>query len=1071
MSAVAPRWDIPSAEALQALVADPLPLGLRAGPARRSFLRDLYFDTPAGDLRRRDVACRVCFAADDRRTLVLEGLRPGPPEAAEVAELDAAAIFAGKSGPARRLRALIDPARLVPSVELETERRLRLVRRALVPWPELELVLDVVTVRSSEAAPVFRELTLRPRPWGTIGVARLGAALAERHGLHPLATDRRARADELLAALETEALARAVQGQREVAIVAVADGRMAFRRKGGGLQLLVVEGGGEEACRRALRQLLGTAEGQVRLLGTVPATERRPVLEVWVARRLRRDLTTASRPLQWFTPRDIVGRVGSPVLREPKTLAALAVAARSPLVPEWSGSLVGGAVGESAAAVEPFPEADEADRISRVTLSELRVPVLPAAALDAERGAPEQFLNAQLSWLEFNARVLALAEDPRTPFRARLRFLAIFSTNLDQFFMVEVASLKHAVAAGLTPRSADGLTPQEELDAIAIRLRPLVERQYRCFQLLRAGELAGAGVSIRRFGELDAAAQGFLRRWFGDQVLPLLTPKALTRAPGHPFPFIADRRLSLALALRDTPTSPRHFVHLELPTSLPRFVPLPQDEGVVPLEEVIGGNLEALLPGRQVVEVHPFRITRSGDIHLDETGAANFAQAMEEEIRRRPFGPVVRVEVERAMPQAMRDLLQREFRFEESEQHSTLSAADFYEADGIVDLGALAELAPPRPTSDYRPVSPADPFPPGVPVCDALDRKDVLVHHPYDSFSTSFERWLDECADDPDVLAIKLTLYRPGGPSRILEALHRAAGAGKDVSVLVELKARFDEEHNIAWARSLEQLGIHVVTGLVNLKTHAKIALVVRRRGGRIRRYAHVGTGNYNPDTARVYSDLGLFTAEEDLGADLNALFNELTGSSRPPQAEFRRLLVAPTNMLRRFLDLIEREAEHARAGRGGRIRVKLNGLADGPVIAALYRASQAGASVELVVRGICMLRPGVPGLSERIRVTSILGRFLEHARIYHFENGGAAEYYIGSADWRPRNLRRRIEVAVPVRDAAARARLDRILTTELADPTAWELAADGSYTRRTARPGDGASAQEQFLEATPASY
>src|SRR3989454_1139227 len=575
MSAVAPRWDIPSAEALQALVADPLPLGLRAGPARRSFVRDLSCRAPAGALRRRDVACRVCCAADDRRTLVLEGLRPGPPEAAEVAELDAAAIFAGNSGPARRLRALIDPARLVPSVELETERRLRLVRRALVPWPELELVLDVVTVRSSEAAPVFRELTLRPRPWGTIGVARLGAALAERHGLHPLATDRRARADELLAALETEALARAVQGQREVAIVAVADGRMAFRRKGGGLQLLVVEGGGEEACRRALRQLLGTAEGQVRLLGTVPATERRPVLEVWVARRLRRDLTTASRPLQWFTPRDIVGRVGSPVLREPKTLAALAVAARSPLVPEWSGSLVGGAVGESAAAVEPFPEADEADRISRVTLSELRVPVLPAAALDAERGAPEQFLNAQLSWLEFNARVLALAEDPRTPFRARLRFLAIFSTNLDQFFMVEVASLKHAMAAGLTPRSADGLTPQEELDAIAIRLRPLVERQYRCFHALR-GELAAAGVRIRRFGELDAAAQEFLRRWFGEQVLPLLTPKALTRAPGHPFPFIADRRLSLALALRDTPTSPRHFVHLELPTTLPRFVPLPR---------------------------------------------------------------------------------------------------------------------------------------------------------------------------------------------------------------------------------------------------------------------------------------------------------------------------------------------------------------------------------------------------------------------------------------------------------------------------------------------------------------
>src|SRR5437879_5907456 len=576
MSGVAPRWDVPSAEALQALWADPLPLGLRAGPARRSFLRDLYFDTPAADLRRRDIACRVRFAADDRRTLVLEGLRPGHADAAGVAELDPATIFAGGSGPARRLRALIDPARLVPSIELETERRVRPARRALAPWPELELVLDVVTVRSTEAAPVFRELALRRRPWGTISIARLGAALAERYSLRPVVGDRRARADELLAALETTALARAVQGQREVAIIAVADGRMAFRRVGGGLQLLVVDGGGEEACRRALRQLLGTAEGQVRLLGTVPATERRPVLEVWVARRLRRDLTAASRPLQWFTPRDIVGRVGSPVLREPKTLAALAVAARSPLVPEWSGSLVGSAVGESAAAMEPFPEADEADRISRVTLSELRVPVLPAAALDAERGAPEQFLNAQLSWLEFNARVLALAEDAHGPLSARLRFLAIFSTNLDQFFMVEVASLKHAVAAGLTPRSADGLTPQEELDAIAIRLRPLVERQYRCFQLLRAGELAGARVSIRRFGELDAAAPGSPRRWFGDQVLPLLTPKALTRAPGHPFPFIADRRLSLALALRDTPTSPRHFVHLELPNTRPHFVPLPR---------------------------------------------------------------------------------------------------------------------------------------------------------------------------------------------------------------------------------------------------------------------------------------------------------------------------------------------------------------------------------------------------------------------------------------------------------------------------------------------------------------
>src|SRR2546425_245966 len=348
MSGVAPRWDIPNAEALQALLADPLPLGLRAGPARRSFLRDLYFDTPAADLRRRDIACRVRFAAAARRTLVLGGLRPGRGDAAGVAELAPAAIFAAGSGPARRLRALIDPARLVPSIELETERRIRPVRRALAPWPELDLILDVVTVRSTEAAPVFRELALGRRPWGTIGVARLGAALAERHGLRPIATDRRARADELLAALETAALARTVQGQREVAIIAVADGRMAFRRVGGGLQLLVVDGSGEEACRRAMRQLLGTAEGQVRLLGTVPATERRSVLEVWVARRLRRDLTAASRPLQWFTPRDIVGRGGPPGVRGAETLGGPPRAPRSPPLPGGAGSPLGGRGGGGA---------------------------------------------------------------------------------------------------------------------------------------------------------------------------------------------------------------------------------------------------------------------------------------------------------------------------------------------------------------------------------------------------------------------------------------------------------------------------------------------------------------------------------------------------------------------------------------------------------------------------------------------------------------------------------------------------------------------------------------------------
>jgi polyphosphate kinase len=475
--------------------------------------------------------------------------------------------------------------------------------------------------------------------------------------------------------------------------------------------------------------------------------------------------------------------------------------------------------------------------------------------------------------------------------------------------------------------------------------------------------------------------------------------------------------------------------------------------GVVPLESMVRAQVGALFPGREVVEAHAFRVTRSGDIQLDELGTASFAQAIAEELRRRPWGPVVRIEVERTMPLLLRELLQRELRFEESALQSVLGPSDVYEADGPVDLGGLGELAggAARPDLDYPPFTARDPFAGERSVFDVLDRGDVLVHHPHDAFTASLERFIADAADDPDVAAIKLTLYRPGGPSRIAEALRGAAASGKDVSVFVELKARFDEELNIGWAQSLEAAGIHVITGLATLKIHAKVALVVRRTAGRTRRYAHVGSGNYNADTARLYTDLGLFTADDAITGDLHALFNELTGSSRPPQAAFRRLLVAPTNMLDRFLVLIARETEHARAGRGGHIRAKLNGLADCTVIGALYSASQAGVDVDLVVRGICMLRPGIPGLSERIHVVSVLGRFLEHARIYHFANAGTPEYYIGSADWRPRNLRRRVEVITPVDDPAAQARLDRILERELAAPSAWDLESDGSYTRSRA--------------------
>jgi polyphosphate kinase len=1052
------RWEIPSA-LLEELLVAPLPLGLRAGGPQQTSYRDLYFDTPERDLRRRGTSCRLRFEMDDRRWLALESAAARCE--APVPELDPRAVLSGHAEPARRLRALVDPARLVLQLELQVERRLRRARLPFVAVGQFVFAYDTITGRGGGAAGdgvSFQELVVWRDRWGVIPLARLERALTRAYPLTRASLERAERAAGLLEALAR----RAAAVPRRVAVVAVAHGRIALCREGPALRLPLEDGGGEDVCRQAMRHYFGNAEGEVRLLGVTPGGDARPVVEVWLARRLRRDLA-AVQPggLRWIAPADIVARVGSPVLRDAATLAALAVVARSELVPEWSAAPL---------AIEPPLEQrprGTTDETSRLTLSELRVPVLPAKALDVARRAPDQYINVQLSSLEFNARVLALAEDPEIPLAARLRFLSIVSANLDHFFMVEVGALKHQVAAGIVEPSPDGLAPVEQLDAIAIRLRPLIARQYRALDEITRGPLAAAGIALRDWATLDEDERATLTRRFSEEIAPLLTPKALTRAPGHPFPQLGDRRLALAVLLRDQPGSPVYFAAVELPASLPRFLSLP--DSVVPLEAVVRSRLGALFPGREVVGAHAFRVTRSGDIQFDELGTASFVQAVAEEVRRRPWGPVVRLEVERDMPPPLRDLLQRELRFEESEQQSALGPSDVYEVDGPVDLSALDEVvaAVSRPELAFRPFHARDPFASHHSVFDALDRGDVLVHHPYDSFAASFERFIAEAADDPGVVAIKLTLYRPGGPSAIGDALRRAAARGKDVSVFVELKARFDEELNIGWAQSLEAAGINVITGLATLKTHAKIALVVRRTGGRTRGYVHVGSGNYNPETAKVYTDLGLFTADEGIGEDVHALFNELTGSSRPPQAAFRRLLVAPTNMLDRFLALIAREAEHASAGRGGQIRAKLNGLADGTVIGALYRASQAGVNVELVVRGLCMLRPGVPGLSERIRVVSVLGRFLEHARIYQFGNAGVPEYFIGSADWRPRNLRRRVEVITPVDDPVARGRLDHILERELGDPGAWLLLSDGSYSRVEAAGSRTPGSQERLIAET----
>ena len=1020
------QWDVPDAAALGQLIDHPPAAGFRVSAVQTTYFRDVYYDTPDGELRQRGGRYRMRFTADGKQQLTVwfpDGTR------LETPGTDGEVIGA-------RLRALVDPATVAPWIERDVARRWRTIGVPLVRLPLCTFVGDTITVRRGELRTAVHELSIRPRPWGA-AVARTIARRCEAAPLqlHAVGEEPLQRAQAALSAAEAQILARELRGERELALIAVEHGRLGLCRLGAELRVPVDHGSGEADCRAALRRIVGSGEGSLRLLGVVPPAGDRAALEVWTARRVR-----GNSPLQWFAPTELLERVGSPVLRDPATLAALTIAARSPLIPEWSGAAFGAQADDAA------PE--DIARASRVTLSEMRVPVLKADLLDPARAAPEQFLNPELSWIEFNARVLALAEDPRLPPAARIRFLGIFSTNLDDFVATKIGALKQLAALKRAGPSADQLRPQETLDAIGIRLRPLIARQYRLFDaLLRTRGDAGA-VTVVHWSELTQEEQAEQRAQFTDRVLPFLSPKALTRAPGHPFPVVTDRRVALLAVLRDQAGAPPHYALVEIPETLAPFISL-ADSRLLPIEDAVRANLDLLYPGRIVVGAHAFRVTRSGDLQLDETSAGNFLQAIEEELARRTLQPVIRLEIEPGTPVPLQDLLQRELHFEESEREGAIGAADVYVAGGPVHLGALRDVAMSLP--DYPPHDAREPFVPGRSVADQLDEQDVLVHHPYDSFIASFERFIVEAADDPEVQAIKLTLYRPGGRSAIGDALSRAAAAGKDVSVMVELKARFDEARNIAWARNLERDGIHVVTGLVSLKTHAKLALVVRRdTGGSARRYAHIGSGNYNPDTSLIYADVGLFTADQRITADVHALFNELTGSSRPPRGGLRHLLVAPADLLDRLLAKIERETAHARAGRPARIRAKLNGLADSTVAQALYKASQAGVDVDLVVRGICTLRPGVPGLSERIRVVSILGRFLEHARIYHFANGGgdAEEYYIGSADWRPRNLRRRVEVVAPVFDPAARRTLDKILTGELTAPTAWLLSPDGGYDR-----------------------
>jgi polyphosphate kinase len=637
--------------------------------------------------------------------------------------------------------------------------------------------------------------------------------------------------------------------------------------------------------------------------------------------------------------------------------------------------------------------------------------------------------------------VLYEARDERNPLLERARFLSIFASNLDEFFQVRISGLRQQLQVGSAKLAPDGRTAAEQLAAARTRVLELLEEQSELYAEIR-GRLAEAGVEIVDF---DAVPEhhGRLRERFLEEIFPVLTPLAVD--PGHPFPYISTLSLSIAVGLRDPETGERRFARVKLPPSLPRLLELEPSRFVL-IDQVIEANLDTLFSGMEILETHMFRVTRNADLAIEEDEADDLLLAIEEELRRRRFGEAVRLEVERSMPAATRQILLRGI---------GLTEDDCYEIKGMLDLTGLNQITnvdrQDLKLPSWTPVIPGRLVPPDedeqADVFAAIRAGDILVHHPYESFVASTERFIDQAAEDPDVLTIKMTLYRTSGDSPIVRELIRAAERGIQVVVLVEIKARFDEQANIIWARTLEQAGAHVVYGLVGLKTHSKTALVVRREGNGLRRYVHIGTGNYNPRTARQYTDLGLLTCRPELGADVTDLFNVLTGLSR--QRSFRRLLVAPMTLRTRFLELVEREIGHAEAGRAASIVLKLNALVDAPVIEALYRASQAGVEVDIIARGACALRPGVPGLSDRIRVRSIIGEFLEHSRIWAFTNGGDREWYIGSADLMDRNLDRRVEAVTPVEDHDARGRLAEILDTILKDDRrSWQLGSDATWKR-----------------------
>ncbi len=1028
------RLEVPSGDLLDRLARAPLAMAARSERRSIEVFRDVYYDTPGGELGLKPAAVRLRYRADGGRALRVdirstgEGEGPARVEESEVGPGEPESVFHGDSAAAELLRGLIDPARLEPAFEVETLCRLRHVELTAgeegEEGRELVLSYDTLTVRRNELAGTLWELAL------TTGedaeVDGLVASLEKEPGVRITLSDPATRARELLEDAEVEALEREVRAARELAVIAYAMGRVALRRVPDGLRVPCGDGSGEAGARRLVSRELGRTGARVRLLGTNPGGPGRPALEVWLTDEVQPDDTDER--MVWVPLAEALEAVGGGALREPRTLAAFEVAARSDL-----GS------------AEEAAELGEADAGPEAL--ELALPPMPLPEYAPGKDVPpEHLLNAELSRIGFDERILVFAESEEPPLMERVRFLSMFGTRQDDFFMTRVAGFKEEAAAPGQRRTMDGLTAQEQLDLIGVRSRQVAARAQRLLRRRLLPALAERGVRILRWRELDDGERAYLLERYAADAEVVLTPMAADAS--HPFPHMRNLRPAVGAVVRLPASDRAHFTAVELPGELPRFLPLEDGRRLVPLEDLLVARLPELYSGLTIQSAHLFRVTRSARTQLEETLVGDVLQAVEEDVARRPFRSPVRLEVDARMPRPLRQMIVNELRYESPAESWWLGPQDVYVVDGLIDLAALEEIADLDVEGEARfpPLKRSKPLDPGRPVFDLLAEADRLVYFPHDDFNSSAERFIREAAEDPDVVALKVTLYRTDTSSEIVQSLSRARELGKDAVALIEIKASFDEQQNIAWAKSLSAAGIHVVFSPLKYKVHAKAGLVVRREGERLVRYSYIGTGNLNAATARTYTDVALLTADQGIGEELQGVFNILTGYSAT--GDFDQLLVSPFNMRQRFLQLIDREIEHAKAGRPAGLRGQLNGLADRRMISKLYEASQAGVQVELAVREICALRPGVPGLSENIRIVSLLGRLLQHARIFEFSNGGEPEYFIGSADWRPRNLSRRVEVGVPVRRAELCERLRAILDGVLHDEAVWELSPDGAYVQ-----------------------